>query len=259
MAITKPTPTNTLAVRTQGFQLLTPLKPAVDKLTITSATGYLDGDELLGRIRNARAKWAQLMEPISGPNERALKELKEQAKAIKALDAEVDGPLGILEAQVKAEMRAFKLEEPRQLHAAEEEQRRESDRLRREAEEVARREQAAKTAPMRAKLAEKRVALETQAAHVEADPDVNLHPVRGGSSSSRRVRRVTITNLPAFLTALKPYEPRGGLYEFGHPPLSVVDVASLQSAVTAIYRSQPKLVETWPGVEIVDDIVIAGR
>lgn len=252
-------PTDTLSVRTAGLQLLTPLKATVSALSITSASDYLDADEALGKIRNSRAKWQQLMEPISGPLERAMKELKESQKGVKSLNAAIDGPMEGLELKVKGLMRQFKIEEQRQLQEAETERQAQLARLAREVAQKAAQEAAAKTAPMRAKLAQKRAELEAEAESVRADPEVNLNPVKGGSSTARHTLKPQITNLEAFVAAIRNYEPKADLYEFSHPPLSIIKVEMLQTALMAIYRQTPGIVKSWPGVTIVDDVIIAGR
>lgn len=250
---------NTLTVRTQGAQLLTPLTRGVQALSVRTATQYLDADEWLGRIRNARARWVQLMEPIVGPNERALKELKDQQKGIKTLNAEVDGPLEQLEMRVKGEMKAFKIIEQQQIEERRQAQEEEAAALRREAQVKAMREAEAKTAPMKAKLAEQRAVLEAKAVAVESDPDVDLNPVKGAGSVSRKVPKVRITDLTTFLAAMQDYAPKADLYEFWHPPQSLIDVEALTSAVMAIYRKQPGIVKSWPAIEEYTDVIIAGR
>lgn len=247
-----------LVTRTKGLQLVQTLKPVTDKLVIVSNQDYLRGDELLGRIRNARAQWGEMINPVKAPLERMKKDLKEQEQAVKNLDQSVDGPLLQLELKVKESMRLFKVEEQRQIREADEERERRAEALRAEARDKALREAQAKSAPLKARLAQQRADLESQAASVEAEAE-EVHIVKGGSSVSRSVKRVTISNLSLFLQSLREYEPTAGLYQFGHPPMSLIDVDEITPAITKIYRDQPKLVASWPGVTIEDDIIIAGR
>jgi hypothetical protein len=251
--------TDTAHVRAQGLQLLTPLTQGVNTLRVITATDYLDADEWLGRVRNARAKWKAMLDPISAPIARMKADLKLAETGVKRLNAEVDEPLATLELRVKDAMRQFKLEEQRQLQAAREQEEREERERQRQLEEVRRKEEAAKTAPMRAKLADARAKLEAEQ-EAAATEVVDLNPiVKGASSSVRTSRKPRITDLGAFISAIADYAPQAGIYRMGQPPLSMLTPEMFQSALTAMWRAQPGVVESWPGVEVIEDITIAGR
>jgi hypothetical protein len=263
MATVKKAPSSSLPeiadihkIKQEGMQLLTPLAPA-RALRVVTATDYLDADEWLGRVRNARLKWKSMVDPVKAPLDRIAADTKLALQGVKNLTAAVDGPLESMELGIKESMRQFKLEEQRQLRAAEEEQRRLEQEQQRAIEEAKRKEAAAKTAPMRAKLAAARETLETQAAQTAA---VDLNPVvKGASSASRSVVKPTVTDLHALLDAMQDYQPLAGMYRMGVPPVSLISVEMVQVAINKLYREQPGVVASWPGITITDDIIIAGR
>lgn len=265
-------PAQIVKVRAEGISLITPLKPLVDRLTITDPESYLAADGLLARIRNARALWVTKLEPIRGPLQRAIAAAKEAVKHAKdaaqgadQLHADVDGPLAQLEGDVKQAMIAYKVEERRQLQAAEEERQRAAQTIRDEAARKAIAAVAAKTPQMQARLREQQAALEVQAAEVLTQD--MAEPVKGASSNDRTTAKVRIVDLLAFIHAAEDYHPQAGVYRMGHPPLrshnkrgelmELIEV--VQARLNELYREQPGVVKSWPGVEEYDDIIIARR
>jgi hypothetical protein len=248
---------DTVKVRAQGLTLLAPLTPEVRALRVTTPVEYLSADELLGRVRNARSRWKMLMDPIVAPLARMKADLKLQEAGIKNLNNEVDGPMETLELRVKESMRLYKMEEAKQIQAAREEEAR-AERERQEAiAEMRRKEEAAKTVQMRAKLAQKRADLEEEAVQASM---VDLNPVaKGASSSVRSIQKIRVTNLAVLVAALADYQPKAGMYQMGVPPLSLINEEMLQVRLNALFREQPGIAASWPGVEVYTDINIAGR
>lgn len=257
--------------RTEGIQLVSPLKPAVDALVIVDAEGYINADALLARIKTARALWASKIAPIRGPIDKAITELKNSLVGIKALDAEVDGPLEMLQEKVRREMTGYKIEEQREIQEAQAVQDEKAARFRAEADRKALQATQAKTPQLRAKLEQARADLEATATLVEAQTPT---PVQGASSSTRSVQKVRISDPVAFVAALKAYQPRAGIYELGHPPLTILTHKTLRSGeqreedspldamraeVSKIFSVQPGVVASWPGVEVFDDVIIASH
>lgn len=271
---TQPANPALVRARTEGIQLVSPLTPAVNAMmgkTIVDAEDYIHADALLARIKTARALWATKIEPIRGPIDKAITELKNSLVGIKALDAEVDGPLEMLQEKVRRAMTSYKIEEARQIQAAKEEQEVEARRLRAEADRKAAQAASAKTPQMKAKLEQARADLEVHANTVQANTPT---PVQGASSSTRSVQKVRIIDPVAFVAALKAYTPRAGIYELGHPPLTILThktlrtgemreedspLDAMRSEVSKIFSSQPGVVATWPGIQIFDDIIIASH
>lgn len=257
--------------RTEGIQLVSPLKPAVDALVIVDGEGYIHADALLSRIKTARALWATKIAPIRGPIDKAITELKNSLVGIKALDSEVDGPLEVLQEKVRRAMAEYKIEEAREIREAQEEKDRQAARIREEARKKEQQAIAAKTPQLKAKLEQARADLEATATLVETNVPT---PVQAASSATRWVTKVRISDPVKFVAALKSYTPRAGIYELGHPPLTILTHKTLRNGemreddspldamraeVSKIFSVQPGVVQTWPGVEVYDDPIIASH
>lgn len=261
-----PPPANLVKVRADGITLLNPLKPAVENLTIETAEDYLEADAMLARIRNARAVWKLKMEPIQGPllraieaNKTALAESKKAVEGANQLFNEVNEPLNQLEAHTKALMVGYKQAEARQLREADEERQKKAQALLAEAREKERQAANAKTAGMRARLAQTRADLEQKAQEIIDTKPVESMPVKGAASTSRTQEKCRVSNLMEFLHHLEDYEPKAGVYKKGIPPASLIDPAALQTALNKVFSEQPGIVKSWPGIEIYDAITIANR
>lgn len=270
-------PQTFVQTRTKGLQLLNALQPpSLLKVTsIDTQEGYLEMDAVLARIKNTRAQWTLAMEPISGPLTRAiahqkaaLAEAKKAAEGATQLFNEVAAQLDRIEAHCKSLMQAFKVEEARQIREAELTQAREAQQLRDEAQRRAIQAAAAKTPQLKARLEQQRADLERQAEEVASEPVLEMQPVKGASSTSRTLQKPVVQDTLAFLHAMQDYESDAGVYRMGTPPLTVMnhkkqEVAALVEVVHArlmdLYREQPGVVASWPGVVIVDDIQIANR
>lgn len=276
-----PTPTPTVApsqfvaVRTKGLQLVQTLAPsqflAIE--SIDSPEGFLEIDAKLATIRNGKAQWKLALQPITGPLDLAIQKQKEALAAAKAaakgaeqLDAEVTAQFDRLEAHAKKLLRDYKEQEQRLLAEAAREKEEEEERLRIQARTKAAQALAAKTPQLRARLEQQRADLEAQAEQV-ATQSTPVAPVKGVSSVVRVQKKVRIVDPIAFLRAVVDYEPTMGVYRTGVPPLRCTDkkgdVADLVEIVNArlqdLYREQPGVVASWPGVTEFDDINIAGK
>lgn len=224
--------------KTEGLQVVQGLQKAVYELEVQTEEQYQVADALLARVRSARKTWGDRMERIIRPMRTALDE-------VYSLNRDVDKPLGQQEDFIKSRMKAFKLEELRQLNAAKQAQQAEDDRLAREAWEKEQAALAAKTPQMRGKLEAQAEKLTEQRAEVLAQE--MAAPVAASNSSSRSKKLVRVTDLLAFC---------GGIGD-GTIPHDVVAV--LAGPLAKHLKESPDDVASWPGVEIVDDIQIVGR
>jgi hypothetical protein len=232
------TPTTLARVRKETLALATPLRSAVDDLEVTTEEEYQIADGYLSRIADAQRAVKAKIDPITKPVEQSIKLLKQSIDAAKKLEKEALAPLQALEAGVKSKMRDFKIEETRRLRESE------AERLRIENEiaEQLRREEQARTAPMRARAAQKREELEQQ--YVEQETPTK---VMAASSSARVSRKPAILSLKAFLKGIAD----------GFVPEECIEVKP--GVLQRYYKDDPEGVESWPGVQIVDDVVIAKR
>lgn len=210
----------------------------LDGLQVVTATDYAFADALLTRIRTAKIAVGDKLNPIIRP-------IYEGLEALYALKRELEKPLDDGERLVKAKMKEYKLEEARQIRAADEERQRAAEKLREQAEEKERKEALAKTAQMRDRLAAQRIALERKAEEVE-EAEVD-GPVKAAGSRTRTVTTWRLTDKMTFLL---------GAIE-GTIPLDAVSI--VQPVITKALRDNPKLVASWPGIEIVEDVQIVGR
>lgn len=232
------TPAQLAKRKQEGLKLVMPLTEAVQALTVADASGYQEADALLARVRTARKTWADKMEPIIRPIRQGLDNLY-------ALNREVDKPLAQLEEMVKDEMKRFKLEEARQLRAADEEREKEQARIQAEIDAKAKAELSAKTKPMKERLAAARQALETKLEDTLLTPV--QQPVRADSSSTRPVKKWRIKDLEAFVA---------GVVE-GTVPLVYIHVNEV--GMNRLFKDFPDSVKAMPGVEVYDDVQIVGR
>lgn len=234
-----------LTAKKEGLALVNPLTAAVEGLRVRTDDDYREADELLGRIRAGRRKWALRLSEVLDPAKAAVTAAKKALQSVQTLHEEFDAPLATLESAVKDKMRLFKLEEARQLQAAEAERVQEAQRLRLEAEKKQAAEAKAKTAPMRQRLAEQREALEQQAAEQEAAPAPAA--VKGAMSAARHVQKVRVLLLGEL----------GQAVSRGYLPESVISVNL--SVLLAYFKAHPELHPANFGCELYDDVVIAGR
>lgn len=231
-------PSTMAAAREEGLHLAHPLKLAVVQLDVVDAASYEAADELLGRILKARKTWGERMERIIRPIRQGLDELY-------ALNREVDRPLLNVETILKNKMKAFKVEELKQLAAAAEEKRLAEERLRQEAEAKALAAQRASTPQMRGKLqAQSYKAAEAAAEVAQQEAPA---PTTGLHSSTRVPKKVRIIAWGDFIQGIAK----------GLIPDDIVAV--VDKKLTAYYKEDPESVKLWPGVEEYDDVQIVGR
>lgn len=215
-----------------GLALIDPLRAEVEGMVIATEDQYLVADAMLGKIQAARKRWTARIGKIIDPLWEALKSGRE-------LKNEVDKPLEALEGHVKQAMRTFKLAEQRRIQAAADEE----ARLRDEAAAKEHAEEAAKTAPMKARLAAKRMELETQA---DAASEAQT-PVIANASSTRKVKKWRVIDQSAFII---------GVVERKIPAMALsIDTVSMNR----LFRADPEAVAAYPGCEVYDDIDIVGR
>lgn len=234
------TPQRLDKTREEGQALILPLKETISTIDITGQDDYLQMDTALGRVRQARKQWGERMERIIRPIRQGLEELY-------SLNREVDKPLEQLELLAKSKMRDFKLEEQRQLRAEEDARQAEARRLREEAEAAQRKAEAAKAPALKQKFDTAARVLESKADTVEFEESVA--PVIGNQSSSRAVKKPRVVDLDKFLAGVVQ----------GYVPKDCLKIEVRASVLTRYYQEDPDGFESWPGVEVVDDIQISGR
>lgn len=225
-------------VRTEGMQLITPLKAEAQELEVVDAESYLVADQLLHRIIGVRKTWKDRMEKIIRPQRQAIDALYE-------LNRDVDRPLEAQETAVRHKMKTFKLEEQRQIQAAEQAQRAEQERLQREAEEAQRKAERAATPQMAGRLRAKAEAFLEKAEEVAQEEAPT--PVIAASSTTRPKKVVTLDSFEKVIMGIAD----------GDIPLDCVEVN--WKRIREYFKDDPAGVESWPGFKVIDDIQIVGR
>ncbi|MGH7184531.1 MAG: hypothetical protein ACREJN_21510 [Nitrospiraceae bacterium] len=241
--MTEIVPTQTLIkTRAEGMSAISPLHPLAENLTITDSSDYSEADELLSRIMRAEKWWDGKVTPIIDPFRKGLDLLYD-------LRNEFANPLKKDRELVKGKMVAFKTEERRQLRAAEEERQAEIARINKEAEEKLRKAEAAKTKPMKQKLTLQAAEL-TQTA-ITKEVEGPTQAVKGVYSSDRVRKIPRIVDMRKFLGAVMTGEIPGEVI--------TINQTFLNECYKVGIKAGEDIVSMWPGVEIVEEINIAGR
>lgn len=231
-----------IQTKSEVMAQLPTIQTEVAQLRVVDAESYIVADGLLGRIRANRSIWGKVWARIQ---EKSIKPIREGLEELYSLNRDVDVPMEKLEERVKLQMKAYKIEEVRQIQARKDEQLREEARLKREAEEKAAAANRATTAQMRGKLAaaSERLAQQAAAVAVEEAPA----PVQGSSSGTRPKKKWRIKDMRKFCAAI------------GDGTLPDDCVAPLNLIMNQYFKDDPVGMAVWPGVEVYDDVQIVGR
>lgn len=215
-----------------------PIVGMTASLIIVDNTSYAVADSLLKRVREARKVAEKRLNTIIDP-------IRSGLDSLYALRTELTSPLNKAEEDIKGKMKTFQLEE---INRAEKEQQikeREAEKARQEAAKLEEKAALATRKSVKSVLESKADLALEKALEVEAQ--IVAPPPRGVSSSVRKVRKATVTNLLELVQAVAS----------GEVPLDILtpDLVMLRS----YYKSDPEVVAGWPGVEIVEDVSIVGR
>lgn len=239
--IVKPPPVVAQAQREMAL-VIPALTSEVVAITINTEDDYLQADVVLAKVRTAKKTWVDRLEAIIRPARQSLDLL---------YDLNRDGvkPLEKLEGQLKTAMADYKTQERRQLEAAQRAKEEEDQRIADALQATQEAEAKARTAPMRAKLAAAREALENQQQAAAEEP-VSA-PVQANHSTTRAVKRIRPTDMGKILMAIIA----------GKVPYDVVQVNQvvLNSYLKITPEAKYLPVTEWPGVEVYDDTQIVGR
>lgn len=232
--------------RKDGTAMLVPLGSDVADIQVTDEHSYVLADGVLTRILVAKKNWLGRVDPI-------IKPIYDALQLLYALRKDVLQPLETYEVAIKGKMRTYKLQESKRIREEQEAQALELERLRKEAELKEQRAAQAKTHQMRDRLETARAELEQKRAELEqkAPPA----PVKAAGSSARGRKIAKVGDDRKLAEAILK-----GQVKLGEDTVDFEDLFYIQiSSLTAAYRLDPDAVSKWPGIEIVDDVVIAGR
>lgn len=263
----EPVRPNLELIKAEADKAINPIVAAACGLTITDDKSYNLADAFLAKIRTARksevfAKLRRIIDPIRA----GLDELYAVERGIKE-------PLDEAEKQVKGKMRAWQVAEAERVRKEEENQRRkqaELDRLAREQqwkqEQLQREKEEAEERAQQARTRAARLVAQQQADDLQRQQDEAaraqrkaeaitaatvtppiVQPVKAASSVVRKTQKCRVVNLVALAEAIGE----------GLVPDTILQVDSVQ--LNLMFKHNRQWVSEWPGVEIYEEIDIAGR
>lgn len=238
-------------VEERGSSLLAPLQPSVEALEVLTAEDYEEADRLLSRVQVARKSWAaEMYGPESDPKKQTgpIPSIRRGLDQLYALNRKIDQPLEALETSIKGKMKSFKLEEQRQLQAAERAKQDEIDRKQREADALTAKALSAATPQLAGRFANQASRLDDQIEEVKATP--LAAPVQGFSSQVRTKKKWRVAKMSDFLTACLD-----GTLGLEWATISPEGKATLDQ----VLKDDPDSLAAYPGIEVYDDINIVGR
>ena len=230
-----------LALAKREAQQVTPLAIQAEELAVVDRNSYALADQILGKITSIRSSITDRLAKILNP-------LNEARNSALALRRELDGPPAIAETMIRQKMKQFKLQEAEAERVEAERIRREQEAIEKAAEEARRKEEAAKTIQMRNKLAEKRIALETEAAIKSLEKPADS--VRVAGSTSRKVMRIEVVNYEYVLQSSAMREAL----------LQDDDMKKcISTIINRLYKLAPAVVRGYPGIKEYEDVSIIKR
>lgn len=239
------TDAKTSLVKTQAIvtKLTTDIATEVEELEITSPQLYAYADELLGRIREGRGKWAQVWNRIQ---EKTIQPIRQGLEELYSLNRDVDKPAEALEAAVKAKMKAYDLRLLREKQEEEAARNREAQRLLDAAEEKKKLAAKATTPQAKGRL-EKQAEQAIAAAEEVLEAPSDVVEVKAENSGKRTKPAWRIRDMEKFIVGVtRDYVPTEAL---------MVNKKFIDDQ----FRQDPEAVESWPGIEVYDDIQIVGN
>jgi hypothetical protein len=226
------------AAKVESRRTVEPLVEAAAELKISDAASYQAADFLLKRVRIAKRAIEEKLNPIIEPIYQGLQSLYKLRK-------ELTDPLEKADADIREGMSVWQMAESRRIAAEAAARREEEDRLRREAEEKQRKIDQAKSESARKLLAKQALVLESKADAVAAVP-VEA-PTQAVGSSVRKVWKWRVASMRKLIQAVAD----------GRVPQEILAVDT--TVIGKYFRDDPASLSHYPGIEVYEDIVIAGR
>ena len=263
----EPSRPNLELIKAEADQTISPIVAAARGIVIADDKGYNLADAFLAKIRTARksdvfARLRRIIDPIRA----GLDELYAVERGIKE-------PLDEAEKQVKAKMRQWQLAEQERVRKEEEAQRRKQEELdrqerirQREQERLACEKREAEERAQQARTRAARLAAQQQADELQRQQDEAAEaqrkadalvaavvvapiaqPVKAASSIVRKTSKVRVTDIVKLAEAIGA----------GLVPDTVIQVDSVH--LNMLFKNNREWVSEWPGVEVYEDVEIAGR
>jgi hypothetical protein len=240
-------------------QILTavpPLRAEVDLLEVKTEEDYQKASALLTRILTSKRWWLH-GDPTGKWKgiDAIIKPFREGLDGLYDLKNDGLKPHDDMEADVKAKMKIFKIADNKRIADEREAKEKEQRRLQQEIEAKQARVDAAKTPKMREKLIGQQMALQDEQKVVAKTKTVAVKAV---GSSSRTVKKWVVSDLYAFVQGLIALHES----DVSNETADLLSIELLQindARMNALFKSNPDLVAQLPGIDVIEDVIIAGR
>lgn len=267
VASTDPARPNLELIKAEATQTISPIVAAAQGIVIADDKSYNLADAFLAKIRAARksdvfTKLRKIIDPI-----------REGLDVLYATERDIKAPLDEAEKHIKGKMRDWQLAEQERVRKEEEARRQEEirkaqeelryaqeqQRLQEQKEMAERQAQEARTRAARLKAQQEAEDLQRQqdeAAEAQRRADAIAaatvaapiaQPVKAASSVVRKVSKVKVVDIMKFAEGVGK----------GLVPETMLQVDATQ--LNLMFKNNREWVGEWPGVEIYEDVEIAGR
>lgn len=235
----------------QGLALIPPLKVEADSLIVKTEDQYHDADLILTRIRTAQRTW------LEGTSDRKwrginaiISPIYDGLQGLYDLKNLVLKPLEAMEGSVKDKMKGFKRLEAERIAEERRAKEREAQRLQAAIDEQNRKMAAAKSAPLKAKILGQQMELEQQQKALKKEKPII---VKAAGSAARTTKKPVVVDFGDFVSGIIALWDG----ENDSIPLDLLIVNPVRLA--QMWKDHPEIVAALPGIEIAEEIVIAGR
>lgn len=215
-----------------------PVAEQVNSLTIRDAAGMVLADQLLSKCSAAEKAIEERIDKI-------LKPLNSAVTEIRKFKRELLRPIEQAEMAVREKMSEYREREKAAVAEAEDQRRHEEEAIRQQQATIQKKVDEAKTLATRRLLENRLLQSQAKLAEIQAQPEPA--PVVLAGSTSRTDKKVTVTDMLAFLIGIGA----------GKIPLELVSIN--QVALNRAYKEDPVKVMRWPGVQIEEETVIVRR
>lgn len=238
----------------QILSTVPPLRAEVQLIQVETEDDYHRASVLLTRIQTSKRLWRKGDPSPDGKwkgIDAIIKPFKEGLDGLYTLRNDGDQPHDEMEEVIKEKMRLFKIAENKRIAEKQAARDAKEQQLQQEIADKQARVYAAKTPKMREKLIGQQMALEDQ--H-KAVTKTKIVPVKAVGSAARTVKFPAVVDFMALVSGIV------ALYAVGDTEGIPTDLLMVNPVRLAqMWKDSPDLVAQLPGVEIQEDVIIAGR
>lgn len=249
-------PSELASAQRQGLALIPPLQAETDLLKVVTEDDYHNADLLLTRIRAAQGSWLNGFGPKWRGIQAIITPIYNGLQGLYELKNLVLKPLEEMEETVKGEMKGYKKMEAARIAKEKAEKAEAARKLQEKIDAEARKLSAAKTVQAKTAIIGRQVTMQAEQKAAKKDKPV---AVKAAGSSSRTVKKPVIKDFEAFVRGVLALKEEGDA-PTGEGMSITLDLLQVNAATfQRLWLSDPDLMAMLPGVEIDEDIIIAGR